>query len=405
MRKGFIYPWLLVLFIIFIGCRSGTDGTVKPEITVESVEIVNSNEELFHGWPTVIITGAGDLLVVYSGGREGHVCPFGRVEMIYSQDNGKRWSEPQILVDTPLDDRDAGILETDKGTLLVTWFTSTAYVSGILNRPDRIDGWPQERLDRWRNAMDNMKSANCTYPEIRKFMERKEQEGIAPLYPIAQWMVRSEDGGRSWSEPYRVPLMSPNGPKLTSDNRLLWAGKDENEPFIGVAESFDDGKTWEIIGQIPSYPGHDPAEYHELDIIDCADGTLVAQIRNHNEPFYRETLQTRSDDGGRTWTVPRSIDVWGLPSHLLRLPDNTLLMSYGYRRDPRNIFVRLSNDCGINWSDPYSLSETTGDFGYPTTAVLPDGRLLTLWYETLPGNDKAQLVQAIWQYKLKTIQE
>lgn len=234
-------------------------------------------------------------------------------------------------------------------------------------------------------------------------MERKEQKGIAPLYPVTQWMIRSEDGGRSWSEPYHVPLMSPNGPKLTRDNRLLWAGKDES--FIGVAESFDDGRTWEIIGQIPSYPGHDPANYHELDIIECEDGTLIAQIRNHNEPYDRETLQTRSDDGGITWTVPRSINVWGLPSHLIRLPGNTLLMSYGYRREPRNVFVRFSSDCGRSWSGPLSLSKTTGDFGYPTTAVLPDGRLLTLWYETLPGNNKAQLIQAIWQYKLKTIQK
>ncbi len=403
MKKGIVYLGLFLLF--YLTCRGQTvpDDFVKPEITVESVETVSRNEGLFHGWPTVIITDAGDLLAVYSGGREGHVCPFGRVEMIYSKDNGKTWSEPQILVDTPLDDRDAGILETDRGTLLVTWFTSTAFVSRILKVPGTTDEWPQERLDLWRNSMDNMKSANCPYPEIRKFMERKEQKGIAPLYPVAQWMIRSEDGRRSWSEPYHVPLMSPNGPKLTRDNRLLWAGKDES--FIGVTESFDDGRTWEIIGQIPAYPGHDPANYHELDIIECEDGALIAQIRNHNEPYDRETLQTRSDDGGRTWTVPRSINVWGLPSHLIRLPGNTLLMSYGYRREPRTVYVRFSSDCGRNWSDPHSLSETTGDFGYPTTAVLPDGRLLTLWYETLPGNDKAQLVQAIWQYKLKTIQE
>ena len=30
----------------------------------------------------------GELIVTWSGGREGHVCPFGRVEMMTSKDGG-----------------------------------------------------------------------------------------------------------------------------------------------------------------------------------------------------------------------------------------------------------------------------------------------------------------------------
>ena len=385
------------MFAVINGCSSRSIDPANIEITVESTGIISKDRDIFSGWPTVINTNRGDLLAVYSGGREGHVCPFGRVELKISKDNGKTWSDPEVIANTPMDDRDAGVVETDKGTLLVTWFTSTAYVDRILDRPDRTADWPQEKLDSWKEARDKMTSANCSYPEIRKFMERIEQEGNAPLYPPTQWMIRSEDRGKSWSDPYHVPLMSPNGPKLTKDNRLIWAGKDES--LIAVAESFDDGKTWEIIGKIPSYPAHDPADYHELDIIDCKDGTLISQIRNHNEPYSFETLQTRSEDGGKTWTVPRSIDVWGLPSHLLRMPDNTLIMTYGHRREPRNIYVRFSDDCGISWSDPHSLGETTGDFGYPTTVILPDEKLLTLWYQTMSDNNNAQLFQSIWSIK------
>ena len=39
----------------------------------------------------------GQLLLTYFGGREGHVCPFGRVEMMRSDDEGRSWSEPIVL--------------------------------------------------------------------------------------------------------------------------------------------------------------------------------------------------------------------------------------------------------------------------------------------------------------------
>ena len=79
------------------------------------------------GWPTIAKTKSNELLVVFSGNRDAHVCPYGVTQMVRSTDNGKTWSEPETINNTPLDDRDAGILETIKGTLLVSWFTSLAF--------------------------------------------------------------------------------------------------------------------------------------------------------------------------------------------------------------------------------------------------------------------------------------
>jgi Neuraminidase (sialidase) len=107
------------------------------------------------------------------------------------------------------------------------------------------------------------------------------------------------------------------------------------------------------------------------------------QLRNHNPASHRETLQSESSDGGKTWSVPRPIGVWGLPSHLLRLADGRLLMSHGYRRPPRGNHARISEDHGRTWSEAIVLSDDgTGDIGYPSTVELPDGKLLTLWYES-----------------------
>ena len=59
--------------------------------------------------------------------------------------------------------------------------------------------------------------------------------------------------------------------------------------------------------------------YHELHAVETADKRIIIHVRNHNAQHNNETLQCESSDGGKTWTAPKSIGVWGLPSHLLRL--------------------------------------------------------------------------------------
>ena len=139
--------------------------------------------------------------------------------------------------------------------------------------------------------------------------------------------------------------------------------------------------------------------YHELHAVEAADGTLIAQIRNHNEANKGETLQTESKDGGKTWSEPHSIGVWGLPSHLLRLRDGRLVMTYGHRRKPYGNQARISSDNGQTWSEAMILSGDGigGDLGYPSTVELADGTLLSVWYETMKEPKLAVLRQATWR--------
>jgi hypothetical protein len=97
--------------------------------------------------------------------------------------------------------------------------------------------------------------------------------------------------------------------------------------------------------------------------------------------------------------VPAAIGVWGLPSHLLRLRDGRLLMTYGHRRAPWGNQARLSADHGRTWSAPILLSGEGGarDLGYPSTVQLEDGSLLSVWYEKLPEAKMAVLRQARWR--------
>src|SRR5262245_28433627 len=93
----------------------------KPAITVLETKVISGNvisrqRRQYHGWPTLTRRKNGQLVVACSGGREQHVCPFGRVEMIVSNDQGATWSWPRVVLDSAIDDRDAGVLETARGT-------------------------------------------------------------------------------------------------------------------------------------------------------------------------------------------------------------------------------------------------------------------------------------------------
>lgn len=377
----------LLLALIFAFPAAGA----PPRATILETKTISWQPDLYHGWPTVVRRQNGELWLSWSGGRESHVCPFGQVCAMTSRDDGKSWTFPRVLLDSASDDRDSGVLETAKGTLLVTTFVSIDdhHFKKAIDLA-RYDGtrWVKEPLSperraRWKAAFDRLNDE-----------ERKADQG--------EWMIRSTDGGRTWSPRLPTVVNSPHGPIQLKDGRLLYLGKQlfTGEQKIGAVESRDDGLTWQWLADIPTRPDDDATKsYHELHGVEAADGTIVAQIRNEQGANAGETLQTESKDGGKTWTVPHPIGVWGLPSHLLRLRDGRLLMTYGHRRQPFGNQARFSADHGRTWSEPVAVGAdaSTADLGYPSTVELGDGTLLTVWYEALKDQPRAVLRQSKWR--------
>lgn len=354
-----------------------------PGANVVDTKVISQEPQYYHGWPTIARRRDGTLLVVCSGGRQKHVCPFGRVESMVSHDEGGKWSWPRTILDTDLDDRDAGVLETQKGTLIVTTFTSL-YYEQFIKAVENGKSTPfvnAETLSSWQAARDRLST------------EERQAE-------LGQWLTRSTDGGRNWSTRVPTTVNSPHGPIQLQDGRLLYAGKQlwTEEKKVGVCESRDDGLTWQWLAEIPARRGDNAAkDYHELHAVETANGTLVAQIRHEGKTDSQSTLQSESTDGGRTWSEPHPV-CFGIPSHLLKLRDGRLLMTYGHRRAPFGNQARVSVDHGKTWSEPMILSGdgTGGDLGYPSTVELTDGSLLSVWYEQMKESPKAVLRQARW---------
>ncbi len=375
-----VWPcWLLLMGV-------GTSAlAAEPAYQAELIEtrVISPEFDLYGGWPTVARRKNGELLLVWSGGREAHVCPFGQVHMMTSRDQGKTWSWPRVVHDSAIDDRDSGVLETAQGSILVTTFSSLAF-EPILSKAEQGNSWPPEKLTRWQAARD------------RLTREQRQAE-------LGTWLLRSTDDGRSFSQRIDSLVNSPHGPIQLADGRLLYAGKElwKAPHRIGVAISENDGVSWKWLATIPTREGDDSKNYHELHAVEAGNGHLIVQIRNHNRQNHLETLQTESTDGGKTWSVPHAIGVWGYPSHLLKLKDGRLLMTYGHRRQPLGNQARLSTDHGKTWSEPMLISKdaASGDLGYPSTVELDDGSLLTVWYERMAQHPYAVLRQAHWKIK------
>ena len=325
----------------------------------------------YHGWPTVAITPEGRLLAAASGNRERHICPMGRSRLYISDDNGNTWSSAQHLSDGPLDDRDTGLCVCADGSIVLTYLTS-AYAL-MSPKPDDPPHWDEVR-----------KSISIdTVNREHNF-----------------WMRRSTDGGNSWGDRYSVPVSNPHGPSLNDDGTLFIAGVKKSpspayqtggyltsgEPVAAVSR--DNGRNWEIISAIPVPAGQSGNKFHELHSVQASDGRIVVQIRNHNVPPV-STWQTESFDGGVSWSEPRYI-CRGFPSHLLRLSDGKLLMSYSWRYDNYGIRLRVSSDNGDSWGEEIILYDggSCHDLGYPSTVQLADGTLFTLWYENVTWEEK-----------------
>lgn len=376
-----------------VGAFTGVSmsANAAPLAKILETKVISPQSEFYHGWSTVTRRQNGELWVTWSGGRESHVCPFGQVHAMTSRDDGKTWTWPRVLLDSAIDDRDSGVLETAKGTLLVTTFTSLAYEPSLKKATSMAEltskGWvtkgmAPEQFARWKACHERLNDE-----------ERKAELG--------QWLIRSTDGGLTWSSRLPTLVNSPHGPIQLKDGRLLYAGKQlwTEDKKIGVCESKDDGLTWQWLAEIPPRQGENAAkDYHELHAVEAANGTIIAQVRNHAKTDAGWTLQTESSDGGKTWSELHPV-CYGLPSHLLKLRDGRLLMTYGHRRAPFGNQARVSTDNGKTWSEAMIISGDGigGDLGYPSTVELGDGSFLTVWYESMKEPKLAALRQAHWR--------
>ena len=322
-------------------------------------------------------------MAVFSGDRDRHVCPWGKVQMVRSADGGETWSAPATIVNSVADDRDSGILELEDGTLVIKWFTSTAWMGKECT----------DRLVRRKEfvALDL----------YRRHFEKIGKESLQR--DVGSFTARSTDGGRTWEPRVRTVGSAPHGGIRLKDGRLLLVGRrNGGRPVeLTVEESTDGARSWRLISGIEVPDGEDMSRFCEPHPCECPDGSLIVAFRHTVEP--NEIRMARSTDGGRTWTKAEKTGVFGLPPHLLLLDDGRIVMTYCKRiKDVYGEYAVISEDYGRTWDVSHEIllaPHFNADLGYPSTVALGGGELLSVYYQARTKGENPCLMATKWRLK------
>ena len=342
----------------------------------------------YFGWPTVCRTPAGELIVAASGFRNSHICPWGKTTIFRSKDEGRTWSAPEIITDTPLDDRDAGIISLGGKKLLASWFISDIRVYTKMYKGSSV----------WMNTVALWND------------------------DLAHWQgsyVRMSENGESWGEIYPSPVSAPHGPTLRADGTLLYFGKrfatvvkgkyqyDTNKYGKGNIEAWTskDGKKWKQLGTVPLPKDWKHDNFNEPHALDLGGGHILGLIRYNDysikdaEGSVLTLLQTDSFDGGKTWSEAKPLGIHGAPPHLMRHSSGTIVCSYGYRKKPFGERAMISRDDGKTWETDIIINDRgpTGDLGYPSSVELADGSIFTAYYQQYRKDEPCSVLWSRWK--------
>lgn len=324
----------------FVGGAWQQKALSRPARNRSAVAAVTSKRHV--AFPGICKTKRGTLLVVY---REGYTHASGkpddgRVMLVRSSDGGRTWGQGELVADDPkMDDRNASIASMGDGTLVVLW---DKYLHGHHH-------WA--------------------------------------------WMSWSKDEGRTWSEPLRVSKnenVHTRSPVLDLGNGKWLVPYSESTHSKTAATFFAifDPKTRQF-EEIAVTPRGQRNIADEVCVARASDGHLVALIRSNVDP---QLFQIESRDEGRTWSKarPNGIPSQFTPADLIRLDRGWLVASFSFR-ERRNERLVVSRDGGKTWdvensADVFDGTKSVGgDRSYPASVQLDDRTIGTVLYETRPA--------------------
>lgn len=215
-------------------------------------------------------------------------------------------------------------------------------------------------------------------------------------------MKRSTDGGLTWSGRLPTPASWTTSKETPTIHRTLdGAGKKRLLLFSGLhpirlSVSEDDGTSWSELKPIGPFGGIVAmASVERLSNGDYLaffhdDGRYFTASGRGKKPTEFRVYQTRSRDGGLTWSEPEVVafdpNLHLCEPGLIRSPDGkrlALLLRENSRRARSQVI--FSDDEGKSWSQPKPLPlELTGDRHVGKVAA--DGRLLVTFRDMAPGS-------------------
>ncbi len=302
-------------------------------------------------FPVITCLGGSELLLAYRGGA-AHMGLGGRLDTGRSVDGGLTWSSPATVADSERDDRNPAVGIAPDGTLVLAYH--------------------------WQGSYDD---AGAWKPELGKADTR---------------IVFSTDGGHTWNDDELIDYTpingaSPFGKMFSADgvlHMLIYGGSPVCKPGaetvrVGnastptyILRSRDHGRSW-------GDPILVALGLNESDVALLPDGRwlFVARSEDRDEQAIYSCV---SDDLGYTWRmIGRVTEAKEHPPDITLLSNGWLLLLFGRRVPPFGVQGMISRDGGMTWDEGRLVLDDSlpgADIGYPSTARLDNGRLVTAYY-------------------------
>lgn len=326
-------------------------------ITEVRRSVVASGEPRHRAFPGVVKLSSGDILVFYRDGSDHWRTSDGVVKMVRSKDEGQSWSAPELV------------------------FSESGWGAGAHHGP--------EQLSDGRLILPMTLITNVPRDVGTRGYRDADVSRASKVY-----ILTSEDGGESWSEPAQVgPLEGWSWEnqygrvRELPDGRVFVPGGGQKSGddawYSGYFVSHDGGRTFPDRVEVAR------GIRDEIDLARLPDGRWIAMVRDV-PPYHM--YQAYSEDEGRTWSEPVRSGLLGNCPSFLVLPSGTLLL--GHRQVDRarthGCAISASTDGGASWehvSDIYIAPGDIRDCSYPSMVLLEDGRVFCVYYtEFVDGN-------------------
>jgi predicted neuraminidase len=277
------------------------------------------------------------------------------------------------------------IVETEAGTLLAAWFGGTHE-----RHPDVSIYVVRQEGGSWQTPVkvtDGVQSDGTRLPTWNPVLFQPARGPLTLFYKVGpdprHWWgmaMTSNDDGRSWSAPRRLPdgILGPikNKPVTLADGSWLAPSSTEREGddwSLHFERSTDAGKSWTATAPVAS-PEHIDAI--QPSILVHKDGALEAVARTRQGAL----AMTWSKNGGRSWSPLAAIDLPNPNSgtDAVTLKDGRQLLVYNHSahdpdrpgKGPRYpLNVALSDD-GVSWRKVLTLESAPIRDGYAYPAVI-----------------------------------
>jgi len=305
----------------------------------------------------------GSWVTVMLGGGHTEPLPANRVFISRSRDQGKTW--------TPMCPIDLGIKSKDP--------TRAITLSELMLNGERATMVLQVHnggFSEWKTYFVHSDDSCHTWSEL------EPAPGKLADRTMIRNAIRTRDG-RILMPFQHYNRCDETGHKI-SKGRVLYTPRD---PRIGVIESVDGGRTWDLHGDIRLTDDNNYHGWAEPNIVELSDGTIAMIIRADRLGgvlYYAE-----SKDGGRSWpefaaktTIPNP----GSKATLYGLGGDTVAILHNPNPRHRSpLALWISFDGLKTW--PYrrvlvpESCDTGGRINYPDGFVGEDGKFLNLAFD------------------------